>query len=176
VFVETSEGARHELESLFRSVDLDVVLEGCARVRGAIVTGAGAGDLLPGCAVHAQGWYVGRVLRVAFGMAHVAGADDPDERIEVRILGDGGAVGAELIGRGRGRFDAFPRSSPLPRGRVDVVTAGGQELVPAGLFVGSGSCEGRTLTLSRPDDWPARVRASVFRFGPQRRKLSGGRR
>jgi cell shape-determining protein MreC len=164
-------GVLAEPQPIFEEHPLEVALSTSGRLRGVLVKGAALGRVLPGCGVHAGGRYLGRVLRLALGTAHVVRASDPGSSVEVVLIGRGGiSVPARLEGRGAGVLSVTDVRGRLPPGPILAVTAGGQELVPAGLLVAEGTVHNGVLDgASTP--WPREVRVSVFRWANERRRL-----
>lgn len=166
-------------EELFEARHFAVSIIGGERGQGALIVGAGAGDLEAGSAVHHGGWYLGRIVRGAMGAALVRLPDDAGTRIRVQVVGGNDSdARAVLAGSGgaRLRVASWVAGRAPEVGPVLVATSGGQELVPPGLLVGHGRWTGERLELERPDAWPARVEVSVFRFAAERRRLVGRRR
>jgi len=171
-------GAETPTEALFAVHPCQVVLLGGGRVRGVLLVSDTLESVSPGCGVHFGARYLGRVVRIAGGVAHVVGAGDAGSPLDVLLISDdGGSTPARLMGRGEGRFSFEPSAgaSQVPRGTVRVVTAGGQELVRPGLEVGRGAIDGDRLTLEEVPPWPRTVGVSVFRYGAERARLRGRR-
>lgn len=169
-------GASTPTESLFSRHECAVVLVGAGRVRGALLASDQLDLIAPGCGVHFGNRYLGRVLRVGGGVAHVVGAGDAGSPLDVLCLSDDGTyVPARLLGRGEGRFEILDRPKRLRDGVVRVVTAGGQELVRPGLEVGRGIVDRDRLILEDRLPWPPTVSVSVFRYGDERRRLRRSR-
>jgi hypothetical protein len=171
VFVEGSQARGVDAASLFDVVPFDLILVGAGRPEGALLAGHDTDDVIPGCAVHIGGRYLGRVVRVAFGVAQVVGPDDAGRRLEVQILSEHESASATLVGEGRGRLRVAGSRGSVQDGPILVLTAGGQELVPPGLLVGEGELLDGVVTLTRRGEWTSRVHVSVFRFGKERRRL-----
>ena len=77
---------------------------------------------------------------------------------------------ARLEGRGAGVLSVTDVRGTLPPGPILAVTAGGQELVPAGLLVAEGTVRNGVLA-GACTRWPRKVRVSVFRWANERRRL-----
>ncbi len=170
------EGAVGDVGPMFEEHPFELVLAGAGRLRGALISGAALDDVVPGCAVHGGGRYLGRVLSVTFGGAMVAGVTDPGVAVSVTLVGRGGGEArGRLVGLGRGRLRLLELAEPLPDGPLMALTAGGQELVPAGLLVASGEVRDGVIPAAA-QGWPQEVNVSAFRWTAERRRLMGARR
>jgi hypothetical protein len=157
-------------KALFEHVSLAVRAAPCVAGSGALMTGPGAARVAPGCAVQAGGRYLGKVTLATSSAVVVSGVCDPGHRLFVRCLGrEGGSSAVEMVSLGRRRFridGAVPEAGPLL-----VVTAGGQELIPADLAVGVLEPAGPDWILLGAGGWPRHAVISVFLAGDDLRRL-----
>jgi hypothetical protein len=143
---------------------------------GAIIDGPAISRILPGMAVHFGARYLGRVVTVSPVGAHVLSPFDPEATTAVDVCAANGKVTRGLL-RGDGseaRFESM--DGPLTdQDSVLVMTRGGQEMVPSGLIISSGSVRNGTLSLHPEHPWPDGVQVSAFRFAAERQALRGRR-
>lgn len=175
------EGADVEIprEDLFERMRFELLARGRGPHPTALLGGDGAGQLLPGSAVQSSGRYLGRVTRVAPGVAQAVPLRERRNLLRVRVAPPDAPSQRALLRWSRGdrfRVDSWVDGTPAEDGPVLLVTAGGDALIPPGLVVGQGVLDAEEIGLETEDVWPRMVEVAVFRHGDERRHLLRGRR
>jgi hypothetical protein len=161
-------------QPLFEHVPFDVRAAPLVEGAGALLAGTGPLAARPGCAVHAGGRYLGRVTLATPTGVVASRLGDPGHRLFVRCLGaDEHGFAGELLALGGGRYAIEGAPEASGPGALLAITAGGQELIPADLVVGTLERAGDGWTLRAAErPWPREAMVSVFLAEAELERLS----
>ncbi len=160
-------------EDLFGVRRGKVTLAPLSRGARALVLVEAGEPALPGTAVIAGGRLLGVVRRAAGPALSVIRTTDADFRARALLVPLDGAAAFPVVLAGDGGGLHLPEAPALPAGPCVIVTAGGQDLLPAGLLLATGAVEGGRLHLDPAPEWPRSVDLPVFLHSEQRRSLLG---